>query len=390
MVQMSFQSLSLKHRKSLVKVLLVFSSLLSFHNADAYPEFAGDGYASCSTCHVGTSGGDTLMPYGRSVAEEKLTWKSYEGEAQPLHGLVKLPKWLIVGGRYRRLQTNIESAQLKEGRHFAMQRELDFGLKVKMFTGVVVISNERKVKDPYEFDDRHSLVPRWTLRGDISENVIVRVGRFMPKFGLGVPDHNAFVRLYTGLGMNPERRLVEATYLNEWMEGTLSSYAGFLPESKADRGDKASKLQNALYGNFSVFLKEKHRLNASVQRREKKDNTVSHYGASFVTTPFDSFRILGEMNAGIDKTKGLEATKSISQYLKFWFKPHQGFYPSIVYERRTQSNPDAGDTLDDRIATGLSVHPRPHVELVGTLATQRDLKSFTFINTANFIIHYWL
>ena len=55
-------------------ITVVFSLLVSQnHEAKAFPQFSGDGYFSCTSCHVSSSGGDTLTAYGRSFAEEKLT-----------------------------------------------------------------------------------------------------------------------------------------------------------------------------------------------------------------------------------------------------------------------------------------------------------------------------
>lgn len=361
----------------------------SWKSAQAYPEFSGDGYFSCTSCHASTSGGDLVTAYGRSFAEEKLARWAYEGEAKPLHGKVPMPEWLLLGGHFRQIQINYEDSRMKEGHYFTMQRELDVGVNFGQTWAYVSGSYERKDSDPYQFDLSKPEIPKWIVRQDLFEMFSIRAGRTMPKFGLNVPDHNAYVRQRVGLGAGTERRLTEVSYFSELVEVNLSQSSPYLPSTKADRNalDAAPEVKET-YANASVFLFERQRLSVSFLNSTQSENTGRYLSLSGALAAGKNVRILLEQNSG-KKNAGSVDTTLHNSYVKFISVALKGVYPNFVYERHLQSN-DSSSSLIDRFALGIAIHPRPHVDLTGSVGLQRNLKTFQYGQTANFIFHYWI
>ena len=57
---------SFAHRAIALMLLLNYSGI-----SHGYPEFSGDGYFSCTSCHVSASGGDLVTAYGRSFLKRR-------------------------------------------------------------------------------------------------------------------------------------------------------------------------------------------------------------------------------------------------------------------------------------------------------------------------------
>jgi len=367
--------------------LILFAGAQISHG---YPEFTGDGYFSCTSCHVSTTGGDLVTAYGRSVAEEKLTMYSKEGEAKPFHGFAKVPEWLLLGGHYRHIQTNYEDSKIKEGRHFSMQQEVDLGVNYWKVWTYATTSFKRKENDPYAFDSSKPTISKWLLRFDATENVSLRLGKTMPKYGLNVPDHNAFVRKNVGLGEETERKLVELSYFSERFEVNIGTSVHALPSTEKDRelDDSDEKKTDELALNISSFWNEKHRVSVSGFTRKKDNIRTQSASLSTVLTMQAKFRLLAEINRMLVTNEQM-TTNYINHYYKFWFNPKKGIFPYLLYEKQSESS-DVSDSASDRIGFGASIHPRPHFELAGTISTRRNLKLFTYSNSANFVLHYWL
>ncbi|MCX6126142.1 MAG: hypothetical protein NTV34_15530 [Proteobacteria bacterium] len=305
-----FCPLSFDHRAILLMLLLNYSGI-----THGYPEFSGDGYFSCTSCHVSASGGDLVTAYGRSFSEEKIAAFHFVGEAQPFHGQATLPEWLLVGGHLRELQLNYEDERVKEGRHFRMQQEIDLGVNVKNIWTYATVSAERKEQNPYEFQPNRPLISKWIFRYDPLEAVSLRVGRIYPKFGLNVPDHNAFVRQNLDLGAGKERPLAEISYFSELAEVNLSHSAGFLPNTKLDEPEKNFPASQEIYLNISTFWYESQRISVSAVERKRGEALSRFVSGSAVITPLlgkdKTFRILLEHQYGLEVDKGMKSRMTI-------------------------------------------------------------------------------
>ena len=369
-------------RRLILFFLYVFNS-----TAYGFPEFSGDGYFSCTSCHISSSGGDTLTSYGRSFAEHKLVWKAYEGEAAPLHGAVKIPDWLLLGGHARLIQIHYEDSRAKEGRFFNMQRSFDLGFTGAGFFSTVSFSQKRK--DTYDYDANSVLLDRFLIRYDILESLSVRYGILVPKFGLNVSDHNAYVRSKMGLGVGTEEGLADLSWFSESIEVNVSHSAKVPPNDVYIDQEKTAE-RNNLYGNISFFLAEKHRLSTSALLRTEKNKDRTQQGVSLAAAVArgENFRYTIEGNTVTTLAADQKSTISnLYSQLTLWTL--RGLYPGLRYEQTTEKKSDSL-TRADKIALNISFHPRPHFEFSGSLGLRRDLETFTFGHSGFLMFHYWL
>lgn len=372
-------------RKFFLGLLSIFM-LAGFDNqALAYPEFAGEGYFSCNSCHVSPSGGDLLTSYGRSFAEEKLVIKSFEGEARFAHGAIPLPESLLVGGHLRLIQTHYEDGRTREGQFFTMQRELDLGVTQGPFTTYVTVASERK--NAYDYDDSTLKLRKWLLRYDISEMVSLRYGVITPKFGLNIADHNAYVRARMGLGTESEEGLAEVSYFSEQLEINLSHTApvGDDPDVTLYTEDKDAR---STYANVSTFWANQHRVSFSALHRKAPQKKQTGWSLSSVLSLPAALRFLTEVN-GLRRTEADATRQSINLHSQLMWRSIKGIYPAIVYGQHTESS-DQKDIRLDKLTAQLSIHPRPHFELSGSFGLRRNLADFTFGHTGYLMFHYWL
>jgi len=368
-----------------IKAIVIVTNLMSM-DAMAFPEFAAEGYFNCTSCHVGASGGDALTPYGRSFAEEKLAMFAYEGEGQALHKGGLVPDWLILGGHLRSVQVNTENDKAKQGMFFAMQREVDVGVKVQKLTAYFTESFARDKEDPIKFDYNRPVVSKWTARYDAADSASLRIGRVMPKYGLNVADHNAMVRKNFGLGAGAERDLVELSLLGEGFElnSAVSLPLPALPEDKSE--DEDSDQQEGFI-NASTFWSERHRVSLSAaQVSLSKESLLRSVALSGSLNFKSTARMLLQSSIGEVMT---EERRSVigANYIKAISYEWKGVYPFLLLEN---VHDGAIGSSSQKFAIGMSIHPRPHFDMTTTLSHVLDSKSFTYSRSANVVLHYWL
>jgi hypothetical protein len=367
---------------------LILTILILFAGHDeawAYPEFAGEGYFSCNSCHTSSSGGDLLTAYGRAFAEEKLAMKSFEGEARFGHGAISLPENLLIGGHLRWIQTHYEDGRTREGRFFTMQRDLDIGWTQGPVTSYATVASERK--NGYDFDDSTLKLSKWLLRYDMTETFSMRYGVLMPKFGLNLADHNAFVRSRIGLGAGSDEGLAEFSYFSEQLEINLSHTAPVGGDSDYTIYSDDQDRRN-FYANVSTFWANQQRVSLSALHRSAKQIKQTSWSLSSVLSFPAAIRFLTEIN-GWRSTESSVTRESLNLHTQILWRSIQGIYPALVYGQHTESSA-ASDVRMDKFTAQLSIHPRPHFELSGSFGLRRNLADFTFGHTGYLIFHYWL
>lgn len=368
---------------------LLFSNSL----AQAFPEMTRFGYFSCTSCHVSPSGGGLLTPYGQSIAEEKISTWSSPSEGMPFHGLGSkrnkegtshqpwLPPWLLLGGDLRMMQIDLQTAERQEGRWIRMQSDLTLGLVFE--TTTLVVSGGPR-------GETHS---RRNLSGKIStrfyyikqdwDDVSVRLGRFFPKFGLGIPQHNTFVRRGLGFDQGHENLNAELTWFSQTHEVTLTKMVGV----RKQEGDGSDERGTAL--NWAYFLNGKHRLgiNTLVGKDETKSRDVVGVFGSFALA--DRWFLLAEENRQTIRPQNAAPYDQILFYHRLGYEALQGLIPSLIIEGTVPQIRDL-KTRRETIGLGVQWFPRPHFELDSMIAIQLKHFDYTFSTTAYVIVHYYL
>ena len=191
--------------------------LAGLSDAFGFAENTVKGYPNCMACHISPTGGGLLTNYGRSLSAELMsTWSVAEGFEQPFYGLGGNTEHVKWGGQFRAVQVNRDTERARVGKLFAMQNNLEFAVQyLKAFAVASVGTQEGPESYPNKggfLSERHYLL--WP----ISNQFMLRVGKFRQPFGINSPNHTRLVRK----GFFAETYNLELSRFSPWGEVNAS------------------------------------------------------------------------------------------------------------------------------------------------------------------------
>lgn len=306
--------LSLGLRRALTLVAAAASVGLA-SSADALPRFAARSGNECIQCHVSPSGGGPRNRYGRNIFER--VWLSLppsvdsashddETEAQRtaddpfLSFSGDITDWLAVGGDTRvaylwvRPDRGVDGAERDiTDSFFLMQADLYLSAKVHEHVGLVL---DLGVYSGFEAWAEFRLNPE---PEDI--DLIVRVGRFMPAFGVRDPSHQLYTRAGIGLGNADRDTGLEATVFLGPFTAAISLLNGTLGDTAFDTHgverrtfEKAIVARPTLSGDFGWL---RGQIGASVYYSMANSQANPLFDNSL------SLDAQGEAGAGVDELR---------------------------------------------------------------------------------------
>lgn len=166
-------------------------------SARAYPQFQMSRDQTCTACHLSPAGGGLLNENGLAVAE---SISQFGTAPEFFYGKVPTPDWLTLGGDVRLAGGYIQSPE-KQLAAFPMQVEaygnanLGYGFSVFLNLGVraAQVGNEATTRG---WSREHYVM--WKQAPDSNGGLYVRLGRFMPVFGMRGVEHPMYVRKWGG------------------------------------------------------------------------------------------------------------------------------------------------------------------------------------------------
>jgi hypothetical protein len=361
-------------------LLVSLLSVVASPRASAFPEMARHGYVNCTTCHVSPNGGGLLTSYGRSLSKEIMSTWGRDGEEGLFQGAFKdedLPEWLRVGGDARVIQTHMETNSVREGRFIWMQADLQTAVRLKALTLVGTIGRiEKRAGPSIESRSYYALY-------QASEKASVRVGRFLPAFGLNIAEH--FLSTRRDLGFDQGREMMSAEFAWIGEDWNLFATAAESP------GEVAPSLrETALATQAWRSFGERFKLGVShwLGRSDQARRSVAGVSAILGFTP--TFYALADLDhqwketlaTGIE-TRGLFASGRIGYELV------QGLH-AIVIGDFAQSDLKSGLSARDSFGPGLVFYPRPHFEFQGVWQKARARSQGTeYADSAYVMAHYY-
>ncbi len=174
-----------------VSILLLV--LTGTQGADALPRFAARTGARCQSCHVNPSGGGMRQTFGVQYGREELpvpTWS----EALGIENFsTKLTETVSIGADVRTIyyalqvpDTGRTPAGSTRNAFWQMQGDLDLSLRLAKKVQVYL---SKGLYSGFEIFGMLNVLP---------ENGSIKIGKFVPNFGLKLDDHRSAVRQYTG------------------------------------------------------------------------------------------------------------------------------------------------------------------------------------------------
>jgi hypothetical protein len=210
-------------RVALAAVLAICA--LAGRRAEAYPQYQLSRDQTCSDCHLSPAGGGLLSENGYQVAE---TFSQFGTSPQFMYDKIPLPTWLDLGGDVRGATGYVKTPQ-GAFTLFPMQADVYVrghyqGFSVEATVGArpaqwVTGNGTPAVLDRF-WSREHYLM--WQQDGN--DGLFVRVGRFMPVFGLRFAEHPDYNRRYGGTQLYSETYGAAVEYVTQKWEAHVTGF----------------------------------------------------------------------------------------------------------------------------------------------------------------------
>jgi hypothetical protein len=195
---------------------------LAAGRAHAYPQFELSKDQSCAGCHISPAGGGPLSENGMAVAE---SISKFGTAPEFMYGKVTTPEWLTLGGDLRGAAGYMQTPQ-RYLVAFPMQTDL-YAVAQKGNIDVHVTLGYRPPEYRNEalttiWSREHYV--RWEQDGSTHQGLGVRVGRFMPVFGLRFAEHTIYTRRYGGTPLYSDTYGAAVFYNNDQIEAHVTGF----------------------------------------------------------------------------------------------------------------------------------------------------------------------
>lgn len=356
----------------MIRTRLLFTALLTVSLtgpdlASAEPMFLSKQYTRCSSCHFSPTGGGLLTPYGRSLSREELSTtgrtSSNEREHEFLYGaLGSAPTRLSLGLGLRPARLSLDFDGGSFDRNFLMNADVTAAFRSGEWTAYVEAGRQGRTGSPAYKSFEH-----W-VSYQKQHGLGVRVGRFLPAYGVRLADHSAFSRTPLGFNTADQVYAVEISHVSDKRLIQLSIGPGRADSVTEDDGGRAMTAS----GRVQFDLSPTRSLVLSGLLRRKADFAAGEKltGVAFGIAPARRLSIWTEANArfvdGISGAGYVVANEtSLEVYRGLWVK----FTPQL----RTTPGDSGGGTW--RTAFALDLLPRTHWNLGLSYYRDKDRRS---------------
>lgn len=361
--------------KTAIQILIVTASALGAMKAYAFPEMTRHGYTQCTACHLSPSGGGVLTSYGRQMSEELLSTWTRKGEGQVLHGALKsdpAEKGILIGGDVRAAQIHRQNSLVRTGRFFLMQANLDLAYVYERFAAMISIG---QIEEPLSGRVQGNFnSTKFYGMANITETLALRIGRFIPTFGLNMPDHVLVTK--QGLGLQPWMQYDTAEV--SWLSESWSLFGGV---SQTIDNTPVTLKEDAYNLHATYNFAERFKVGASGWYGEGDKNIRRLYGVNAILGLSHHLYNLTEIDFSHDSTRdGMFAMSRLG------WEIHKGVIPYVQYQHQ-HSDLENNGTVTRYHTLGGHFFPRPHFEVSGQWSKVRNVKEWS--DEAYFLVHYY-
>lgn len=220
-----------------MKLLAFFLVLVTPVLAFAYPQYQLSKDQTCSSCHVSPAGGGLLTENGLNVAQQ---FSTYGGDPEALHGILTGPGWFQMSGDFR------GAAGLNDDRGlgpaaFPMEAEFQAAVHGHGFTFYGTLgaqSGDGARPQTFVLAREHFLM--WQTDENSRNGLFVRVGRFMPVYGLRFAEHNDFTRRFGQVPLFGETYGAAVEYIDPKWEVHATGFVEDPLQDPIERGNGAA------------------------------------------------------------------------------------------------------------------------------------------------------
>ncbi len=277
-----------------MRLFLFFALFFFEERAFSFPEMIRHSYPACAACHVSPTGGGALTAYGRSNAGQLMSIFDYEDASEPLYGLMRLPQWISLGGDVRYIDAKQKAETYVYERKFLMQKDVELALH---------LSDAITIGGSYGFyaESDEPEYRRSYLKLGVTESIGIRLGRFIPAYGIQFPDHTIATRETLGLGQDGESYNAEFSLSGKRGEVFLTAITGsehaVFSADKRKGYDVATDDYSGAAVSASVFIGSRARVGLSGLSLRSADHTRTAYGLYTLLGLTKRLYLLGEYDA---------------------------------------------------------------------------------------------
>lgn len=301
-----------------IPILLTLLTLFLFDTLHSLPRFAVRSGAKCQSCHVNPTGGGMRNFYGATFyGREALPIKSWEEQYGLEDFTTQLNDFISLGADFRTLFYSQEQSADNTTNQSFFQMQGDIYLRANVAKKVNLYL-DKGLYDGFEIFGIANILPA---------DGYVKVGRFVPAFGLRMDDHTAFVRTETGFSQRAEDTGVELGFL----PGPVSAIVALSNGGK--RGIPSDKLRAVLGRVEAKFSADEFNfLLGGSAYRLSSGRAGKLVAGGFLGVAFQgNASILAEVDF-IDDRIGNADTKSMVNYVELNYAPIQGFDLKAAYD----------------------------------------------------------
>jgi hypothetical protein len=336
--------------------------------AAAEPIFLSRQYTRCTNCHYSPTGGGLLTPYGRSLSREELsTFGASHGAASPsreqdfLFGaLGKGLGPVSVGLDLLPAHLSVDAAGYSSSRDFLMNAALAAGLQYRKWTFYGQVGRQ-----PRGEETRVTSFEHWILY-QADKGVGVRVGRFLPAYGVRLADHTAFTRATLGFDNNDQIYGLELSYKSDRHLVQVAAGPGRAESLVNDDGQGAFTAT----GRWQFDLRPRTVLVASGAFRDASD-LVPRGGSTGLALGFaPTSRLTLWTEADVRFREGSQGEPSYSLFGQAAYEVVRGVWLELSPQLLTQFGDASAGVV--RFNVGLNLLPRTHWNVVVSFYNDHD------------------
>ncbi len=214
----------------------------------AYPQYQLSKDQTCTSCHISPAGGGLLNENGLGVAESTST---FGGAPEAAHGKLVGPSWLELTADLRAAAGFIEDLGPHAG-GFPMQAEAAALVHHEGFSFYATLGVQSG-NTPLKFLQLREHYGMWQSDPGTNHGLYVRVGRFMPVYGLRFAEHNDFTRQYGQTPLYGETYGAAVEYVDPSWEAHLTAFVHDPIQDPVEFGNGAAAYaEKRLGGVFSI------------------------------------------------------------------------------------------------------------------------------------------
>lgn len=172
----------------LISAILILC-LASLKNVYTYPRFSAYNGDKCFDCHISPTGGTMRNNYAIKYANDELQWDYLKKFSKKVKFNPELNKSIYVGGDIRIANVIDQVPNAPAMKTFlAMQGDLYVNAKLNDFLNVFITP-------AFETPNIHRKTQVYGLLSNLPYDIYFKAGRFIPNYGINIPEHRAYQRI---------------------------------------------------------------------------------------------------------------------------------------------------------------------------------------------------